>query len=706
MPSTDTDSIPGLHGEGQGAALTSPALDRLAGLAIRVLGVPVALVSLVEKDRQVFPGCVGLPAPWGIRRETPLSHSFCQHVVSTGDPLVIEDARLHPLLADNLAIPDLGVIAYAGVPLTTPEGKVVGSFCAIDTQPRTWTQWDLDILVDLAAAAATEIELREQVRKAEIAATTLVTINGVGQLLSAELDFDQLVQAITDAATELTGATFGALFYNEINERGEALVLYALTGAPREAFGSFPHPRATAIFGPTFRGEEVMRINDVRQDPRYGQNPPYSGLPPEHLPVVSYLAVPVISRSGEVLGGLFFGHPEPGIFDLRAEELAVGLASHAAVAIDNARLYEQMHVAEARYRGVFSGVADAILIADAEAHYLDANPAAEALLGYSRAELIEMSVPDVVAEESSWTKDEYARLQADGSWRGELELRRKDGTMVPVEARATVVDLPAGKVYLSAIRDTSERRALEVTQQEFIAGASHDLKNPLTALKGQAQLLRRRASRAGENGAGGMEKGLEQMIALTDRMAAQIEELSDIARLRLGQPLQLRPETIDLVHLVGEAVAGHARSSMRHSLHVQSEVPSIQGWYDPLRVVRVLDNILSNAIKYSPDGGRIVVSVREEKTEQAWAEIEVRDEGMGIMADDLPHVFERFRRGTNVADHIGGTGIGLAGARQIVEQHGGTIGIESREGVGTRVTIRLPVSSVMHHHGGHRSSGS
>ena len=693
--STDGDNAYVLRVQRQeepGAAHANAALDRLAGLAIRVLGVPVALVSLVQEDRQVFPGCVGLPEPWGVRRETPLSHSFCQHVVASGEALVIDDARMHPLVAHNLAIPDLGVIAYAGVPLATPSGHVVGSFCAIDTQPRAWNQWELDVLADLAAAAATEIELREQIRQAELARTTLATINGVGQLLNAELDLDRLVQAITDAATDLTGAGFGALLYNEVDQHGEVLSLYTLTGAPREAFANFPDSPATAIFDPMLRGEATIRLDDIRQDSRFGPSVLHHDLPFGRLPVVSYLAVPVLARSGEVLGGLFFGHPEPGVFDTRAEELAVGLASHAAVAIENARLFEHAQMAEARYRGVFGGVADVILVADAHARYLDANPAAEVLLGYSRDELIGMGVADVVAGESGWTEAEYARFMADGSWRGELELRRKDGVMVPVEAWATVVDLPTGQIYLSAIRDISERRALEMAQQEFIASASHDLKNPLTAMKGQAQLLGRRARRAEGSSDGALVKGLEQVVALSDRMTAQIDELSDIARLRLGQPLQLRPEPTNLVALVEEAVSGHMRSSSKHTILLKTDVPSVIGSYDRLRLIRVLDNILSNAIKYSPAGGTIVASIREEATtERAWAVMEVRDDGVGILATDLPHVFERFRRGVNVADRISGTGIGLAGARQIVEQHGGTIAIDSHEGVGTTVTVRLPI---------------
>ncbi|MGB3669211.1 MAG: HAMP domain-containing sensor histidine kinase, partial [Phormidesmis sp.] len=121
---------------------------------------PVALVSLVDQNRQYFKSCIGLPAPWATSRQTPRSHSFCQHVVSTAEPLVVADARLHPLVKDNLAIAELGVIAYLGIPLTVSEGPVLGALCVIDTQPREWTSRDIETLKELAALVVEQIELR------------------------------------------------------------------------------------------------------------------------------------------------------------------------------------------------------------------------------------------------------------------------------------------------------------------------------------------------------------------------------------------------------------------------------------------------------------------------------------------------------------------------------------------------------------------
>ena len=191
----------------------------------------------------------------------------------------------------------------------------------------------LGFVQDISESKATEDTLREQ-------ADALRTLNEVGQLISAELDLHNTVQAVTDAATNVTGARFGSFFYNVLNEQGASYMLYTLAGVPKEAFDHFPMPRATDLFGPTFRGEGVVRLGNVKKDPRYGKNSPYYGMPEGHLPVTSYLAVPVVSRSGDVLGGLFFGHPDPDVFTERDEIVVAGLAAQAAVAMDNARLYE------------------------------------------------------------------------------------------------------------------------------------------------------------------------------------------------------------------------------------------------------------------------------------------------------------------------------------------------------------------------------
>jgi PAS domain S-box-containing protein len=172
-------------------------------------------------------------------------------------------------------------------------------------------------------------------------------LSQVGSLVASSLDRATIVQKVTDAATSLTGAEFGAFFYNVRDpQSGEAYMLYTLSGAPKEAFATFPHPRATAIFAPTFHGEGTVRLDDVTRDPRYGQSAPHYGMPAGHLPVRAYLAVPVKAASGEVLGGLFFGHSQPGVFTEHHEQLANGVAGWASLALENSRLYMEAREAD------------------------------------------------------------------------------------------------------------------------------------------------------------------------------------------------------------------------------------------------------------------------------------------------------------------------------------------------------------------------
>lgn len=204
-------------------------------------------------------------------------------------------------------------------PIKAPDGTIIGAS---------------KIARDISARKQAEAKLKEQ---SEI----LETINRIGQVLSAELDQEKLVQALTDAATNLTGAEFGSFFYNVYQADGGSYMLYSLSGVPREMFSNFPMPRATELFGPTFRGEDTIRLDDVHKDPRYGKNAPYFGMPKGHLPVTSYLAVPVVSRSNQVIGGLFFGHSKAGVFTEAHQRIIEGLAAQTAIAMDNARLYDQ-----------------------------------------------------------------------------------------------------------------------------------------------------------------------------------------------------------------------------------------------------------------------------------------------------------------------------------------------------------------------------
>jgi signal transduction histidine kinase len=247
---------------------------------------------------------------------------------------------------------------------------------------------------------------------------------------------------------------------------------------------------------------------------------------------------------------------------------------------------------------------------------------------------------------------------------------------------------------LDAARAEAEDAA--AARDQLLAAAAHDLKSPLTEITMVAQLSRRRlehTSTAQSPGAT-LVRQLATIEANAQRMAGLVDELLDAARLQAGRSLSLNCRPTALLPLVETAVVGYQRRTDSHALQVVPLADPVGNW-DAARLARVLDNLLSNAIKYSPHGGEITVEVAEEDQERGsrMATVRVRDRGLGIPAAEMEHVFERFFRAANVGA-IGGTGLGLAGSRRIVEQHGGTLTAESLEGTGSTFTLRLPIETI------------
>ena len=293
-------------------------------------------------------------------------------------------------------------------------------------------------------------------------------------------------------------------------------------------------------------------------------------------------------------------------------------------------------------------------------------------------------------------------------------LDARSSMCVPLRARGqtlgamTFVCADSGRRYgpsdVALAQDLADRCALALdnarlhsqlqetmrAREAFLASLAHDLKTPLTASLGYAQLVRREAATAGRSASA---RRVAEWAAIIEENAARaaglFDELLDIARLEAGHALDLDCRPTDLVALAERAAAAHRRGNERHRITVRAQEPTLVGEWDAARLARVLDNLLGNAVKYSPDGGEIAVRVAREGP---WAVLAVADQGLGIPAEDRTRIFERFQRGGNVAGRVAGSGVGLAGVKHVVEQHGGSVSVESQEGVGSAFTVRLPLT--------------
>jgi len=403
----------------------------------------------------------------------------------------------------------------------------------------------------------------------------------------------------------------------------------------------------------------------------------------EQYPPHSMIAAPLRVR-GRVIGAIRLSRdltPEPYTQDelLLVEELS----DHAALAIDNARLYERARDAQAMYRGLFEGVPDAIVVLDDAGHYRDVNAAAVSLFGYTREQLLSFSAGRMATEAGvmeATANDFFETLRRDGHWRGESEIRRGDGTVIPVEGHAMAIHLPEGRMYIAVSRDVSERRAVERLQQEFISMVTHELKIPLTTIRGFVQLMLRRGQLS--------EPGLQTILVQSDRLERLINDLLDSARLESGH-LEIVPARVDLARLAQESADAVHQLSPTHTVRVTCPEVPIVGRWDAGRLGQVFENLLTNAIKYSPLGSDVVVCLTSTETE---AIVTITDQGIGIPADQIPHLFSRFSRlHAATASGAPGLGLGLYIARSLIEAHGGRIWVESEVGVGSVFGFALPM---------------
>jgi PAS domain S-box-containing protein len=427
-----------------------------------------------------------------------------------------------------------------------------------------------------ASKIARDISEQSRLRAAaEEQARTTSRLSEVGAVLASSLDREVIVERVIRLATELTGARFGGFFHSEMDPRsGETRMLHTAFGTPKHLFANSLEPPLTAGLIAAFGADDVIRIDDVTQDQRDSENVPFHVLLTERWSARSYMAVALRAASGGVLGALCFGHSTAGVFTPQHEQLALGIAGWASVALENARLY--------------------------------------------------------------------------------LEVRQAD-----------------------RLKD------------EFLAVLSHELRTPLNAIVGYARLLRGGVL-SGDKAARGLETLERNAMSLTQI----VEDVLDISRIVAGK-LRLDVQPVELPLVVHNAVATVQPAADAKGIRVQTivdpRVGPVSG--DPDRLQQVVWNLLSNAVKFTPKKGRVQVHVERVNSH---VEVVVSDTGIGIRADFLPHVFERFRQAdAGTTRKVGGLGLGLSIVRHIVEMHGGTVHAASEgEDRGSTFSVRLPLMIV------------
>ncbi|MEW6257485.1 MAG: response regulator [Pseudomonadota bacterium] len=468
-------------------------------------------------------------------------------------------------------------------------------------------------------------------------ASTLETLNRVGIALAGELDLSRAVQAVTDAATRLSGAAHGAFFYNVTDLDGESYMLYTLSGAPRDAFAGFPMPRKTELFAPTFDGVGSVRCDDVRTDPRYGRSGPFFGMPEGHLPVRSYLTMPVVSRSGEVLGALFLGHPEPEIFTERAERLVAGIAAQAAIAIDNARLFQaaQREVEERRRT--------------------------EAALRESEDLLVQLNqtLEAKVLERTAELEDAAEQLRTQAAERERME-----------------------QVLLHA-------QKMEAVGK-LTGGVAHDFNNLLQVIGGNLQLL--------TNDVAGSERAEQRLrnalagVARGSKLASQL--------LAFGRRQPLAPKVVNLGRFV-RGLDDLIRRALGDGIEIETVISGglWNSLVDPNQVENALLNLAINARDAMSGHGKLTIEAGNALLDDAYAALHpdvkagqyvmlaVTDTGCGMTAEVMEHVFEPF---FTTKPEGQGTGLGLSMVYGFVKQSEGHIKIYSEPGHGTTIRLYLP----------------
>jgi PAS domain S-box-containing protein len=452
-------------------------------------------------------------------------------------------------------------------------------------------------------------------------------------------------------------------------------------------------PRNTAVFAPTFSGEAMVRSDDITKDPRYGKNAPYKGMPAGHLPVRSYLAVPVISRSGEVLGGLFFGHSKVGVFTEQHEDRARGIAAQAAIALDNARLFTEAQQTRERYEFLAESIPQMVWTADPDGRLDYVNQKAVNYFGSAEALTGMRWIHSVHKDDREHAIERWNHALKTGEvYEVGLRLRRaSDGDYRWHLARALPMHGPDGAIikWFGTCTDIEDQKRIETQLrranqdlEQFAYSASHDLQEPLRQVATFTQMLQRSYK-------GRLDERADEFIGYTIQGALRMESLvRDLLTYTQAAKLTDAPvEQVDVNTVVNEACQNLKMSIQENQAVIEADrLPTVP--VHQVQLVQVFQNLIGNAIKYHGDNPpRIRISAQREGPRWRFC---VMDNGIGIAPRYHSQIFGLFKRLHGRAQYTG-TGIGLAICQKIVEQYGGRIWVESAPGEGAKFYFTLPV---------------
>ncbi|WP_424814476.1 PAS domain S-box protein [Roseococcus sp. YIM B11640] len=469
--------------------------------------------------------------------------------------------------------------------------------------------------------------------------------SSIARAIASDLELSGLMNMVTDAATQWSGAKIGAFFYNASDaSSGEAFSLYSLSGAAQGTFETFPIPGETKGFAPTF-STDIVRSGDIRNDPRFLRDAQHLVMPQMQLPVVSYLAVPVISRTGAVLGGLLLMHDEPEVFGEEEEEVVSAIAVHAGIAIDNARLLEAlrhgaetrnaMHDVNARLAAIVENSDDAILSKSLDGIIQSWNPGARRLFGLTAEEAIGRHITILIPSERLAEEDLIiGKIRAgEPVSHYETQRRRKDGSLIDISLSVSPVRDPHGRVIGASkiARDISELKRARERQMLLLREMNHRVKNLFAVASG--------------------------LIGLSAATASDVTELATLLRERLNALSRAHELTLPDLSPGGsmESQATKLFSLLRVILapHDSTAAPriSISGADVPIRsgpltsFALLLHEFATNAAKYgalSAPAGRVDITSRAEDGVLLldWVETggprlqqDHREEGFGTMLE-------------------------------------------------------------------------